>query len=259
MASPAPALDRGIDILEWLQNNEGATLESLSTNLRIPKSSALRFLDTLTRRGIVSRDPLLKTYQCRKILIPLNQDSEEQLFHIREAIQDLCQRTQRTVEYYRPEGSGARLAERIDPPNQEVQIIAGLGFFRDWFPELEAVAVTALAHSPVARLNHRLLYRPGKDGPMTPLSLDEAEKLIQLARKNGVLTDPHFNNFGVRRMAAPLFREGKLVGILALAEHYIPSRKPTWNSCSPILRRAAARVFSPMENTSSKTHAHSLS
>lgn len=243
MASPAPALDRGIDILEWLQNKEGATLEDLSTSLEIPKSSALRFLATLEKRGILIRDPQNKTYKCRKVLIPLYQDTEEEVFHIRRAVENLCLKSKRTVEYYRPEPSGARMVERLDPSNQEVRILAGVGFFRDWTPELEAVATVSLAFVRLHRLSSRILFFPGKEGPKTPLTPGDAAARVSKARKEGIVVDQYFNNFGVRRMACPVLREEKLVGILALAEHFIPTRKPTWASCQSLVKEEARNLF----------------
>lgn len=249
MASPAPALDRGIEILEWLQNKEGANLEDLAANLKIPKSSALRFLTTLEQRGIVSRDPQNKSYRCRKVLVPLYQDTEEQIFQIRRALENLCLKSKRTAEYYRPEPGGARMVERLDPSNQEVRILAGVGFFRDWTPELESVAVINLAYAPAPQLTHRALYYPGREGPKTPLSLTQAQARIAKAKKMEILSDQYFNNFGVRRMACPVFREEKLVGILALAEHFIPARKPTWSACQSLLKKEARQLFQKLNST----------
>ena len=54
----APALDRGLTILEYLarSNTRSHTLAQISRDLRLPKSSLLRLLATLEGRGYVERD-----------------------------------------------------------------------------------------------------------------------------------------------------------------------------------------------------------
>ena len=51
--SPAPALDAGLDILEFLASNNTAGFSELCANLPMSKASVARILRTLSQRGYV--------------------------------------------------------------------------------------------------------------------------------------------------------------------------------------------------------------
>jgi DNA-binding IclR family transcriptional regulator len=53
--SPAPALERGIAILNILNSGESYSLETISKKLKLPRSSLLRLLSTLQRCGWIQR------------------------------------------------------------------------------------------------------------------------------------------------------------------------------------------------------------
>jgi len=55
---PAPALDKGLDVLEFLALCErGETTQVLAQKLNIPQASAFRIIQTLIERGYVRKEP----------------------------------------------------------------------------------------------------------------------------------------------------------------------------------------------------------
>ncbi|RMD75109.1 MAG: hypothetical protein D6820_15355, partial [Lentisphaerae bacterium] len=67
----APALQRGIEIIRLLADQIPRTLEELNRQTGIPKSSLLRFLETLELLNIVERDPVTRAYRALAMLLPI--------------------------------------------------------------------------------------------------------------------------------------------------------------------------------------------
>jgi len=68
----APALDRGLDILERVStSSSGLTLSELSDQLELPKNSVFRITQTLLARGYLSRDPETLSFQLTGRLLRL--------------------------------------------------------------------------------------------------------------------------------------------------------------------------------------------
>jgi DNA-binding IclR family transcriptional regulator len=80
MARPAPAVDRAVEILDFLADNpqDGFSLSELARRLDLNKASAHATLNALTDRGYLLRHPTRKDYRLGPRLITVGEAAREQ-------------------------------------------------------------------------------------------------------------------------------------------------------------------------------------
>lgn len=216
-ASPAPALERGLRVLEILQGSPALTLEELAQSTDIPKASLLRLLETLQGTGYVRR-LANKRYRSIKTII----DHKDRDFDsvLQDTLRQLAQRCESTAEWYQRVDQGAEIRARYEPANCEVRVVANVGFIRKVPGELDAVAAVLLADRVVDAGDFWVYDAAGQRLAIKP---DDLSRRLVSAHERGWALDIHYNARGVRRMAHVVRdASGTLIGILALAESFAP-------------------------------------
>ncbi|MDF3131161.1 helix-turn-helix domain-containing protein [Kiritimatiellaeota bacterium B1221] len=223
-SSTAPALERGLMILETLQASGPLSLDDLAAKCPIPKSSLLRLLSTLELRNYVQRRESDKKYFNRVSLIiqaPQNRSREEK---IQFALESLSRQLGFTTEWYTPRKDHAHLTQRAESRDGDIKIRATLGFQRSWWEELDAVVRIVHAALPLeieeTQIPKFTRYQNGKLISHTSHSYHQAISTIDLDQP---VFDAEYNANGIRRMAKG-FQDanGKLLGILAVPMHFQP-------------------------------------
>ena len=216
-----PALKRGFEILELLNRHDALSLEEIASETKVPKASILRILDTLTELGAVIRLKERKAYRALSLLMPRQQDFKQ---YLRFQLQELADKCDACVEWYEADSQGMRIAQRYSAPQNEVQVQARLGFIRQWYEEVEAVSLCALAFSQRmdALPSDADLWSYDHDGEHRVVSHAELQQRIHDARQTQIICDTYYNDHGIRRMAAPVFKDDQLYGIIALALSFRP-------------------------------------
>jgi len=214
---PAPALTRGLRVLELLAIDGHASLDSLARKTGWPKSSLLRYLQALETSGAARQDPASKAWEALRSLQPvLAATASNALEPARRQLSPLAEATRHCVELYRATPSRVELIDRAEPELADVTLVARIGFVRD-LRELDATAKIfyAFASQP---LPPQPLWR-WRAGRKTRLAHPAAAKALAAARREGVACDDDFNSNGIRRFAAPLLNDlGALVGIVSIAQ-----------------------------------------
>tara|TARA_R100000027_G_scaffold254_1_gene276 strand:- start:4966 stop:5721 length:756 start_codon:yes stop_codon:yes gene_type:complete len=223
--SPAPALLRGIAVLQLLNQQTAASLETLANQLEIPKASLARILDTLETAGVVARFPD-KQYRPLWSLEPLEAGPAAYRRLIQGRMPELCELTGCTAEWYEVTEGGLRLVLQ-HLPDSELCVKAKPGFIRTWKTEFEAV--TRVGHAFCSRapdISSIPIYL--KDGELGRIHTRKIRELIAATRIEKATYDEFFNSNGVRRFAAAALDEKtkQLRGILALAEAYNFGKQP---------------------------------
>ena len=226
--SAAPALDRGLTVLELLADGP-LHLEQCAQAMACPKASLLRIKDTLIHRGYISKGSD-KAYSLLKSFSATPGISREEIIH--RHIRRLAQQVNATVEWYACTETGAKLIDRHEPDHTPVRVRATLGFERNLPGELDAVASTRLylqdnlLEKNLASPERCWRYQAGERIPCSEAELHEQQRLI---RKKSFFVDEEYNSNGIRRMAAfvePIQDETpsmSTVGILAIAEAFTPN------------------------------------
>lgn len=214
----APALVRGIRILQLLTQEGPMLLEQISANLDIPKASAFRLLSTLEQIRMIRRDPD-KSYSALYRLRPLV-DSRTSFYEALDGrMLHLVGETNCTIEWYEETQDGMQLVLQKHP-DCELCVQARPGFLRDWRTEFEAV--TRIAHAFAARapkLASSKCYKT--NGVMVELRKTEIQSMIRSVKARQSAIDEAFNSNGVRRVAVPAFDDsGDFLGVLAVAQTF---------------------------------------
>ncbi len=223
-----PALKRGLEILNLLNQHEMLSLEQIANQTSYPKASILRMLETLGEMGLVSKIKELKQYRALSSLMPREHGFEQRLQSQLHALAESCDAC---VEWYDIEALGLRIAQRFSAPENEVQVFARVGYVREWQQELEAVSAVGLAFmeniepglkAAIELEAEKQLWVYDQSGDHRFLSENELQKTLKDTQDARLYCDPFYNDNGVKRMAAPVFQDGQLVGIAALAMSYRP-------------------------------------
>ncbi|HPO90992.1 MAG TPA: helix-turn-helix domain-containing protein [Victivallales bacterium] len=218
----APALARGLDLIEFLSESEPLTLERLSEKLSIPKASLLRLLETLELKGYVEKNPKNKEYMAKTIIIPtfIEKNLREK---INKLLNDLSEKTLRTVEFYIPDKNGLKIAFRKECEIKNITVKAKIGFKRSLDSEFEAV--TRIAHAFADSLKTQYYDKMWiyNSGQIKKINKEDYEEFVKTTKKERIAIDFEFNSNGVRRTAAPIFEDKNLIGIIALAENFYPN------------------------------------
>jgi IclR family mhp operon transcriptional activator len=218
-----PGLSRGLQTLKLLGETEKASLNELQKATSIPKSSLLRVLETLVEQGYAERCDNGKNYKAIARIVPLTDVDDSWHGRLVNALSSIAEKTGQTAEWFSPVEGGLMLTQRREPPGGEVRVRAQIGFFRKICDgcELEAAVKVALAFSERDVPKNMWTYEP--DGVKFSVKADDAKDIINETRKTACAMDIRYNSFGVKRMACAVMKDKKLLGVLALAQCYIPS------------------------------------
>lgn len=193
----APALARGLALLEDLSADGPRSLEHLARDHAWPKTSVLRLLQTLEEAGAVARDPASKRWMAVKRLVPDQQDAGERA-RLGALLAQLAEATGGTAEWWVAGGPGLVLAARHEPEAGEVTVRARIGFRRA-LDELEAVTAAACAAGLAQPDGSCWRWRDGRRCPAS--AAETADLLAQVRAHDGLAWDAASNPQGVVRVA----------------------------------------------------------
>lgn len=202
----APALERGLVLLQRLAGLGPSSLERLAQELGWPKSSTLRLLTTLAAVQVVAQASD-RRWRALRTLTPLPGAALRQRWS--GLLESLTQVG--TGELWVAEAAGLRLLDRED---RGKGVRARIGWLRPW-GELEAASLVALTWGNGPWPAQPWRWRSGKRLLLTRAAV---HGLQARARADGQAADPEHNERGVRRWAAPLLdAAGRLEAVAAVA------------------------------------------
>lgn len=239
--SPAPALKKGIQLLERLSEKGPQNLETLANDLDEPKASVLRYLDTLLTLDLVGKDPVSKEYTAKVAMIRIDSANKDISGKVRKLLDYLSTKTCKTAEWYVLNNDRMVLEQRSEPENAHIHVKARIGFERLLDSEFEAVARIAISNLNIDVSRKKYwCYRHGEK-----INIDQVEcsKILDSDKTNGYAMDIEYNVNGVRRYAVPAFYLGKFAGVIALSENFTPDADRQIAKISKILMDAIKEKF----------------
>ncbi|MBT4815493.1 MAG: helix-turn-helix domain-containing protein [Lentisphaerae bacterium] len=218
--SPAPAIVHAFKILGFMHDGAEYRIQDIVREVGAPKSSVLRYLETLRSIGAVWRNPVTRAY-VSSVRIAAKTD-EDPMFDQkrRAAMHELCELTTRTVEWFEAEGDGMVLRERESPPECKISAKVSIGTVLGFEEQLEAVRLLGRAHfaGKGGELVGSQCRRHVGHGVLAPIAPADAYKLVQDAREKKVASDSFCNAHGTRRIAALVEKMGRPVGVMSVIE-----------------------------------------
>lgn len=221
MKSTAPALERGINVMELLASEDvPQSFSAILAALNIPRASLVRILNTLHKRGMIERIEESGHYRLGLKLLYLGHRLLEKT-ELRSVawsfMQQLSKLFGETVELSTLDRDQLVLIEQIEGPG-EVRVYSRVGAA---YPYFHAVSVGKiyLAHMEPPRRRH-ILDKVGLPGVTnwTITNHDEIDREIRSVRERGYAVEDQELRKGVRRVAAPIYdHNGRVAGCLSVA------------------------------------------
>jgi DNA-binding IclR family transcriptional regulator len=216
--SAAPALERGLAVLEVLAKSRGGlTLSQITRYLDLPKSSVFCLLHTLDGLGYLYRDPDSGKYSvslriCTLANIALNGISIRE--KARNPLKRLCTDTGLTVHMGVLENGCCVLIEKVSP--------ASTTSVATWVGKHLSLHCTAIGKAAAACLPEQQLERIIRDQGLlrhnenTICSMRKLKQELAAVRERGYAIDDEEEEIGVRCVGAPIVDRSKVVGALSV-------------------------------------------
>ncbi|MBN8525706.1 MAG: helix-turn-helix domain-containing protein [Planctomycetes bacterium] len=237
---PAPALTRGVRLLERLGRDGPQVLERIAGESGIAKSTALRLLNALERIGMVARDPATRRWHARVALVS-GGDSEAERARLRQVLADLARAGRHAAEAWAWRDGRPTMVDRADPEDVSTVVRARIGADRD-LVEVDAVVLVGFAGDPAGARWLRS-HTQAQDRRQVPVAREALAAQVEMCRRAGCACDAGINANGVRRFAAP-WRDaaGAFRGAIVLAVGGGLPAGPDDARLLELVRAAAARM-----------------
>lgn len=188
---PIRALIRGLEALAVLNRRNGATVSEVTSEIKLPRTTTYRILETLSQAGYVYRDPADDRYRLTLMVRGLAEgfDDEAWITQIaRPCINDLCKDIVWPVTLLSPSGTSMLIRDTTDhaSPLAVERLNAGLRV-----PLLlSASGRVFLAFCPAEQRDALLeiLSRSNREEDKLARSRGEIEKILDEAREQGYAT-----------------------------------------------------------------------
>ncbi len=214
-------VERTITVMEYMtaHPNETISLERLSNESGIAKSTLMRILNTFLQYGYITKvqnKGYISNFLFSKA-IPLDANH---LIRIEEVVQQLVDECEQSAEILTVNGKNLYWYDKVEHPEMCLRISAQIGFKRTLY-ELDAPARLYLKFlgmdEVLAQFDSSSFYTASNE--YQPLSWEEAKELIEGVNKEGVEYDLLGNRNGIRRFATIISSStGEFLYILCIAE-----------------------------------------
>lgn len=237
---PAPALTRGVRLLDRLGRDGPQVLERIAGESGVAKSTALRLLGALERIGMVARDPVTRRWHARVALVS-GGDGEAERARLRQVLADLARTGRHAAEAWSWRDGHPVMVDRADPEDVSTVVRARIGAERD-LVEVDAVVLIGFANDP-AGPRWRRAHTQAQDRRQAEVPRAVLAAQVEMCRRAGCAWDAGINANGVRRFAAPWRDAGGVFrGAVALAVGGGLPAGPEDARLLELVRTAAARL-----------------
>ncbi len=221
MKSLAPALDRGIDVIELMaSSSEPLSFSEIQDALPIPRASLVRILNILNNRGLIDKMPENGHYRLGMKLLYLGNSIQDKISLRSVAfpyMQRLAQLVHETVELSTLDQDQVVLLDQIEGLG-DVRLYSRVGAAYPYF-HVTAVGKLYLAYMEPTKRRHSL-QKIGLPA-VTEKSITDIETLereLADVLQNGYACENQELRKGVCRVVAPVFdHNDKLAGGLGVA------------------------------------------
>lgn len=188
---PIRALIRGLEALAVLNRRNGATVSEVTSQIKLPRTTTYRILETLSEAGYVFRDPADDRYRLTLMVRGLADgfDDEAWITQIgRPCINDLCREIVWPVTLLSPAGTSMMIRDTTDHASPLAVERFNAGFR---LPLL--MSASGRVYLAFCQPEHRdalldILSRSPREEDQLARSRHEVEKILEQARELGYAT-----------------------------------------------------------------------
>ncbi len=244
---PIRALLRGLDALAALNLRDGGTVSDMAADIKVPRTTAYRILETLCLAGYAFRDPADDRYRLTVEVRRLSDGFDDEAWVsqlARPVLQELCAEAAWPVSLLTLSGTTMVIRETTDPHSR-------LALEKDTagtrLPLLTSAAGRAhLAWCPAAEREALvdILSRSSRDEDALARNQGELSRILNEAREQGYVSAVRARRLADEvSLAVPVTLEGRILACLSLrfAAAAVPV-KTALDRFLPRLRAAAERI-----------------
>lgn len=222
----APALDKGLDILEFLAEQDGAlTQAEIAKALERSPSELYRMLDRLIERGYVRRTPTGDRFELGLRLFVLANRHPPLRRFVRRAeavMDDVATRARQSCHLVRDDGERLVVVAQAEAPGRWLYTVR-TGALVDLFTTGSGQVM--LAHQPEDR-QRRMIAAAGALDPATVPTPAALKRMIARARRDGFVRKPSQQIFGVTDLSYPIL-DSKGHAVAALSMPFLAATQKT--------------------------------
>jgi DNA-binding IclR family transcriptional regulator len=216
---PAPALTKGIFVLDTLVGLGEGTLDKITSLVNCPKSSVFRYLQALEALGIVEFDDSRRVWIARKKISAIESTEGDLLNEVGSFLLPLANEVGFCAELYAVKEGTIVMINRAEPEHAGVSINAKIGYIRE-HKELDATVKIYYAFGKDSTEGKQFTH--AVKGEQKEVKRSDISRILDQVRSDQFSVDNDFNANGVRRFAIPVLRDGELLAIMAIAQHLTP-------------------------------------
>ena len=225
---PIRALIRGLEALAVLNRRNGATVSEVTSEIKLPRTTTYRILETLSEAGYVYRDPADDRYRLTLLVRGLAHgfDDEAWITQIaRPCINELCRDIVWPVNLLSPSGTSMLIRETTDHDSPLAVERFTAGFRLPLL--LSASGRVYLAFCPAETRNTLLdiLSRSTREEDKLARSRPELDKIFEQAREHGYATSVRTRRVSEEMaISVPVLVEDRVLATVAV--RFSPSAVP---------------------------------
>ncbi|MGH8226888.1 MAG: IclR family transcriptional regulator domain-containing protein [Steroidobacteraceae bacterium] len=244
---PIRALIRGLEALAVLNHRDGATVSEVTSDIKLPRTTTYRILETLSQAGYVYRDSTDDRYRLTVMVRGLADgfDDEAWVTQIaRPCINDLCKEIIWPVSLSSLSGTSMLVRDTTDHSSPLAVERLSAGFRIPLLTSSSGLAYLAFCSAEQRDCLLEILARSQREEDKLARSRDEVEKILEEAREQGFATAVRARRISEEMaMAVPVVVEDRVLATVAVrfAASAVPPRTAV-ERFVPRLRDTAQKI-----------------
>jgi IclR family transcriptional regulator, mhp operon transcriptional activator len=244
---PIRALMRGLDALTVLNSRDGATVSEVAGEIRLPRTTVYRILETLCNAGFVFRDGADDRYRLTILVRALSDGFDDEAWVTQIAkpiIHDLCREIVWPVSIATLSGTTMLVRESTDHSTPLATQRHSAGFRAPLLTTSAGRVYLANMQAPQRETLIDILSRSGKDEDRAARTRTELERSLAEIKTAGYATSAHTRRLAEELcLSVPLMLDDRVLASLTV--RFPASAVPLESAIerfSPKLQGCAARI-----------------
>ena len=225
---PIRALIRGLEALAVLNRRNGATVSEVTSEIKLPRTTTYRILETLSEAGYVYRDPADDRYRLTLMVRGLADgfDDEAWITQIaRPCINDLCKDIVWPVNLLSPSGTSMLIRETTDHASPLAVERFSAGFRLPLLLSASGRVYLAFCRSETRDALLEILSRSTREEDKLARSRPELERIFEETREQGYATSVRARRICEEMaISVPVLVEDRVLATVAV--RFSPSAVP---------------------------------
>jgi IclR family transcriptional regulator, mhp operon transcriptional activator len=217
---PIRALIRGLEALAVLNRRNGATVSEVTSEIKLPRTTTYRILETLAEAGYIYRDPADDRYRLTLMVRGLADgfDDEAWVTQIaRPCIIDLCKEIVWPVTLLSPSGTSMLIRDTTDHASPLAVERFTAGFRLPLLMSASGRVYLAFCRAEQRDALLEILSRSSREEDKLARNPDEVEKILEEAREQGYATSVRTRRVSEEvAMSVPVLIEDRVLATVAV-------------------------------------------